>query len=77
MTIKLSPDTIPSSPINKQLSWGELWPTYLVVLESDLAPDGISESWKYSEFELKFVETRMLLKACNSTQFTRSNGLRI
>lgn len=51
MAIKLSPDTILSSPINKRLSWGKLWPTYLVMLESDLTLDSISESWKYSEFD--------------------------
>lgn len=69
MAINLSPDTTPSAPINQRLSCGKLW--------CDLALDSISESWKYSNFDLPFVETKMLLKLCNSTQLTKSNRLRI
>lgn len=62
MAIKLSPDTAPSAPINKRLSCGKPWPVYLMMLESDVALDSISESWKYSRFDLKFVGTKRLLK---------------
>lgn len=41
MAIKLSPDTAPSAPINKRLSYVKPWPVYLMMLESNVALDSI------------------------------------